>query len=424
MFRYILLMTLLCQAISVQAQQDIRNYITENAGQVTSIHPDSVDFNDLESIGKAIGNARVVMLGEGDHGDAATFTAKTRLIRYLHEKKGFNVLAMESDFFGLNRGWDQVHKTPEAVITFLKKNVTSVWSFCDGCQDLFKKLVPQSFATGNPIQMTGFDNQLALNYSSKNLTHQLDSVMRALQLPVTQQSDYAKGLLPVIDSLTWFLIVTKPAIFYDNASSLLSKVKGEIAAVAGDSSFWTMVVENLVHLANELKYLPTDESKYRNERDQQMARNLAWICKVKYPSEKIIVWAQNFHLSKNSGHYPARAFNKFISMGTAFTNDTVLGKQTYIIGFTSAEGLSGRVGMKPYEVEIPPKKSFEKWIPDNYSYAFVDFKKFNDLQTGSLPEFNMNGSVFYIHKKQSLKWTRIFDGVFYIKTMYPCRMAK
>ncbi len=35
---------------------------------------------------------------------------------------------------------------------FLKKNVTSVWSYCDACQYLFKQLIPQSY-TDKKISM-------------------------------------------------------------------------------------------------------------------------------------------------------------------------------------------------------------------------------------------------------------------------------
>ena len=77
---------------------------------IASIQPDLVEFSDLDAVGAAIGDARIVMLGEQDHGDGATFLAKTRLIKYLHEEKGFNVLAFEADFFGLNEGWSQLPK--------------------------------------------------------------------------------------------------------------------------------------------------------------------------------------------------------------------------------------------------------------------------------------------------------------------------
>ncbi|GAA4320806.1 hypothetical protein [Compostibacter hankyongensis] len=72
-------------------QKAIKEYVQQSIHVIENLDTSSSDYKDLEAIGKAIGTARVVMLGEQDHGDAPTYLAKTRLIKYLHEKKGFNV---------------------------------------------------------------------------------------------------------------------------------------------------------------------------------------------------------------------------------------------------------------------------------------------------------------------------------------------
>lgn len=102
---------LFCLLHNARSQNNIEQYVHEHAFPIASINHDSTNYADLEVIGRAIGNARVVMLGEQDHGNAATFQAKTRIIKYLHEQKGFDVLAFEGDFFGMNYGWEQVKNT-------------------------------------------------------------------------------------------------------------------------------------------------------------------------------------------------------------------------------------------------------------------------------------------------------------------------
>ncbi|HEY1201996.1 MAG TPA: hypothetical protein VGE79_13485, partial [Niastella sp.] len=113
----IIVPVLLCLLQFAHAQQGIKQFVEEHAQRVVSVDPDSVNYADLEAVGTAIGNARVVMLGEQDHGDAPAFLAKTRLIKYLHEQKGFDVLAWESNFF-MNYYWEQVKKEPENIDSF------------------------------------------------------------------------------------------------------------------------------------------------------------------------------------------------------------------------------------------------------------------------------------------------------------------
>lgn len=405
-------------------QSSIQSWVTGNASQVRTGHPDSTDFSDLAAMGKAIGDARIVMLGEQDHGDAATFETKTRLIRYLHEVKGFNVLAFESDFFALNDGWDQLPKTDTGIYSFLRRNITGVWSACDACQYLEKKLIPASFTTDNPLMITGIDLQTALSYSNKNLSQRLDSVLRTYVLPITQTPAYAAEYVPLFDSLSRLLFAKKSPGFYDTAVEKLTRLKTELSTRTHGQDFWVVLLDNLVHLALEFKYLPTDSDKGRNERDIQMANNLKWLANYKYKNEKIIVWAQNFHVSKYSGHY-SRLYNNLVSMGTVFTNDPLLASQTYIVGFSSAAGETGIVSRKPYPVSSPGKNSFERWINESWNYAFVDFSGFNKQNNNANTEFTMNGSVVEaLHTPYTAQWTRIFDGVFFVRNQRKCEDAR
>ncbi|HYW33367.1 MAG TPA: erythromycin esterase family protein [Gemmatimonas sp.] len=67
---------------------------------IRTIDPADADFKDLEHLKKALGTARVVVLGE-PHNDGATLQAKARLIRFLHEQMGFDALVIEQDLLGV-----------------------------------------------------------------------------------------------------------------------------------------------------------------------------------------------------------------------------------------------------------------------------------------------------------------------------------
>lgn len=120
----------------VSGQEKIKKYVRENAVPLSSIDPDSLNYSDLQEIGKAIGEARVVMLGEQDHGDGPGYHAKTRLIKYLHEKKGFNVVAFEADFFNINYHWGLVKTGRLAIDSFIESNISVTWKSCGASSPL------------------------------------------------------------------------------------------------------------------------------------------------------------------------------------------------------------------------------------------------------------------------------------------------
>lgn len=56
----------------------LKDYVLTNAKEIKSISPADKNYNDFADIEKAINNSRVVMVGEQDHGDNATFHMNPR----------------------------------------------------------------------------------------------------------------------------------------------------------------------------------------------------------------------------------------------------------------------------------------------------------------------------------------------------------
>lgn len=399
------------------AQYDIKRYVQKNIVPIQSINPDSTNYSDLEIIGEEIGDSRVVMLVEASHGDALTFLAKTRLIKYLHEEKGFNVLAFESDFYALTRRWDLMIQNNLSIDSFyFTYNLHYVWPGCEACIALFYEYLPKTLKTSKPIIITGFDNQICGNYSQFNFKNEIDSYLVSQEIPYVSEWNYKNTFLPQIDSI----IRLRPfdSLQFISMISILDSIDNELLSNNINDELWYLYFQNLKQYVIQRFYYQENEdwkvgSKYR---DQQMSNNLKWLLRTKYSNEKIIVWAANGHINKNPEYYN--------SMGEYFTSDSNIEQITYIIGFTSKEGKFGNSYLKDssiHEISKPARNSFENWMPKKIDYAFIDLSKFNELNPNVNRRFFMKSSG---HKSYYMDWTHAFDGIFYIREMLPCTETK
>src|SRR5437879_422169 len=79
--------------------EELQKWIAAKAVTVRSVDASDEDFSDLEPVARAIGSAPVVLLGEPGHGAGTSFAAKVRLIKFLHQRLGFDVLVWESGMY-------------------------------------------------------------------------------------------------------------------------------------------------------------------------------------------------------------------------------------------------------------------------------------------------------------------------------------
>ena len=157
--RILLFLFLSAAAISYgcgQSKGDKINWLQQHAHPV-HIAPENENFSDLKPFGEAIGDAEIVLLGEQSHQDGSTFLAKVRLVKYLHQEKGFEVLAFESPMWDIHRAWQQI-KSGASTFPLLDSAIFPIWTKSAQITPLWDYLV-EAAEGPNPLELVGFDSQ-------------------------------------------------------------------------------------------------------------------------------------------------------------------------------------------------------------------------------------------------------------------------
>jgi len=411
----------------VYSQDVLERYIKDSVVVVRSIDPADTLFSDLDLLGKAVGNSRIVMLGEQDHGDSRTFLAKCRIIKYLHEKLGFNVLAFESDFYALNKVWDSISLNPSQVESTIMNNVFKVWTLCQQFKPVVQYLTDQ-YQGNNRLQLAGFDNQLVGEYSVANLESNLSNYITARGISFSKDEKNMNRLKNTLTSVYTFFYSGKylksdsSMQMFSDLGILTDIIIQQLSPDPGNLNGFNMqTLLSLKAISMQMIYaLNKDYFLADSIRDKQMASNLRWLCDYKYPNEKIIVWAANSHIVKSDSRLLKKKFAKPSSMGYIFTSDPAIQDKTYIIGFTGLQGETGRItSSRKYSIPKPEKNGIESWLADKMvTYGFADFKAFRKRNAADNESFNMRYTNWISVK---LPWHNIYDGIFYIKDMTACQ---
>ncbi|UCS92402.1 erythromycin esterase family protein [Echinicola marina] len=387
--------------------KNIKEFISNNYIVIDSIDPMAESFDDLIFLKQSIGKSDIVFLGEQDHGDGPTMLAKTRIVKFLYEEMGFDVIVFESDFYGLNNAWEKDLKRNSKGGEYIE-NIYPIWTECKECNALFK-YIDQKSNTKRPLQIAGADPRHSLKYSKNNYLHELTDFLdeRIHKIDSSQRSFFLNTIKNTIENE--YNIKIK-ATDQKKLFGLINKFKEEIES----NSFWYQELNNLEgFVRNSL-----DTLKSNNIRDIQMGNNLLWLIKHKYKGKKIIFWSSNFHIIKEF-----KQLNKY----SQFTNnaDTIntgsyiyekLKDKLFVLGFTSYEGRGGRILSEAYTIPEPTLNHFESLVYNEGSdYGYLDFKK--GRKKNSEKAFFMKAMV---HKPVLASWFKMFDGIFYIKNMYPC----
>ncbi|GMQ29255.1 erythromycin esterase family protein [Algoriphagus confluentis] len=386
--------------------KSFKDFVIKSSTPIENIDPKNSNYEGYEKIAAAIGDSKVVFLGEQDHGDAPTFLAKTKIIKYLHEKMGFNVLVFESNFLGLNQSLanqtDLRFSTREDYRDFIFK----IWTNCMECTELFSYL-DSIRSSSNPIHISGMDSRLSHSgVGPFPITHFIQSLANENLFSDDSEKESITKILEELVKNEYDSDLSSDRV--DSLYSFFNRVENKLV----QSSFLFQAVRSLRGFTSSA----LDSTDSNNPRDIQMSDNFLWLKKEVFPDEKIIVWASSYHLFKGFRDLTYPVFKTdTINAGTLIADE--IEDELYILGFTSNKGKAGRLYLPKYDLKEPRPNYFEAFVEETEAkYAFLNFSN-NDSSGYKNLNFWMKG---LLHTPNYFYWTRMLDGVFYIEEMYPC----
>lgn len=454
----------------------LQRWIERNAIPVPTSDNQQWSAWEVNRITAAIGNARVVMLGEPSHGAGAAFAAKTRLIKFLHERFGFDAVVWESGFIDLERSEAALRGGVDPVEA-AQRGILKIWSASEECRPLFA-YAQASHKTKRPLTMAGFDMQLTAPGTLGYFAGELRAFVGALDAKAQPRAQELAGKILQHAGRLWQYTdalgkkneelgrarVTGAArgtamraweqtegealrplaedrdrldeAARELAGILLRAATHRTGAAARRTGFMIRAVMGLSGFGSNLleeqgRPYADQEAQYalsrENRRDRINADNLKWLIDTAYAGRKIIVWAHNAHVMDA---WYGKGFDNIslipLPEGMKTTGVWLAdwyGPRVYKIGFTAWQGSDGFVGAPPTPVPPAPADSAEERL-HRLGAAEVLLPLHSNRSSHSLPPGPVSMRVPKWKVENVENAAQPFDALYFIDTMKPATLIR
>lgn len=296
--------------------------LNKMAVPIKSLAPDA-DLKDLVPLNNIIGNASILALGENSHGSSTIYKLKLRMIKYMVEKKGFSIFALEAPAVEADRINDYILNGTGTLNDVIKNLTYPSWQTQEMI-DIIQWIKSYNQTAEKKVEFQGFDMQ---------------NGMPALEAV----EDFAKAndtalLVNLAELKQWYDDATKGRQQWNQVYLKFDTIYQYL--MSKDNSIYAGTeVHSLARIKHYMNiFAQSLSSQYKSEktksRDEYMAQNIDWLVK-NYEGRKIIVSADNTHVTKASG-----------KMGS-FLSDWY-GERYIVFGFTYNNGSYSAYGPKKY----------------------------------------------------------------------------
>lgn len=303
------------------------------------------DYSGFKYIDSSIKDSRIILLGESSHTSKEYSLVKYKLIKYLHEKHGFNTVLFESglsDCFYFNK-----IKTPKDSSWLLRNSIFSIW-----WSSVSKSMM--SYLKSEQMTIGGFDYQRSGSSHSEflRLIPKVDTsfIDELYKLDTAFSNFVGKNYPPFtnenLDKYSTFQVNLER--MYKRLSEQLDQNISDIDSM--DFKFFKRIISNNLFLIENY----ASSTKINALRDSVMGSNLLWFIDNIYKNEKIIIWGANDHIAKQRSGVSENFY-------AASTLPDRIKKESYFIGLFA---FSGEMYSYPsnFEIKKPKEKSLENRI--------------------------------------------------------------
>jgi erythromycin esterase len=402
--------------------------LTDRAHLVKAAVP--IDFgaayaaNSFGFLNEAVGDASIVELGESIHVTAEFPRARLRLVQYLHEALGFDVLALEGS---LTQAWlaqEHLYRSQEPVGRRVERAQQLAWFKLWNTVEMRELMayVDASRATAAPLYLASFDVQTGASAEFGMRPSVLEALADALEafgtappdLHLTRR-DLSARLAPVvrcpIGTSVGLGAAKQPALAAIDAlqrwiEHIAPSVKQE--RPAAHLAALRLIPDNL----RDHVTLCEHASTWQRTRDELNAENALVLRDEVSATHKIILWAHHSHVSYNS------IGDRTPSMGQHVRER--VGRSVYTIGLFAGGGRF--LDVAPLSVhDLPPvnKVGVERLLASVGEPSY-----FINLLT--LPTDDASaGWLVPQRSRMEGRWTRStvlardFDGAIYLQSVSP-----
>ena len=288
---------------------------------------------DLLPLQKSIGKARIVGMGEGTHGTSEFFSMKDRLFRFLVQKMGFTVFAMETN-------WTDGRKIEEYVTSGrgdLRAALSSTFAVWDNQEvlDMLEWMRAYNAAPGKhaTLHFVGIDMQspmdatdIVSNFYARNMPGRAAEVTGSYAC-----LHYSYPQVYVVSTKRTQAqkndCKAKAAAQYERTQSDTRHAPAQERQLVQHAAL--IALQAATMFANDVEM---------DARDAAMAKNTEWVAREVYPHARIALWAHNGHIAAaplsyvTMGSYLRRSFaNDYYAIGFSFDRGDI-SLNGYVLG--------------------------------------------------------------------------------------------